>query len=173
MPEIRQRILENMQKFSRAMIGAVLFLPVIGLILALSSVLTNPTLIAETSFLHQLGQMLGDTFWPLFGNLGLLFCVGISYGLAKDKKTEVALVAVMCFIMFLGANHSCWNTPTDSPKKLTVNIMAPGKPSCWALWWWIWAFSWALFSAARLRGCTITSLPLSCLACCRCTAAPS
>ncbi len=86
MPEIRQRILENMQKFSRAMIGAVLFLPVIGLILALSSVLTNPTLIAETSFLHQLGQMLGDTFWPLFGNLGLLFCVGISYGLAKDKN---------------------------------------------------------------------------------------
>ena len=106
MPEIRQRILENMQKFSRAMIGAVLFLPVIGLILALSSVLTNPPLIAETSFLHQLGQMLGDTFWPLFGNLGLLFCVGISYGLAKDKKTEVALVSVMCFIMFLGANHS-------------------------------------------------------------------
>jgi phosphotransferase system glucose/maltose/N-acetylglucosamine-specific IIC component len=86
--------------------------------------------------------MLGDTFWPLFGNLGLLFCVGISYGLAKDKKTEVALVSVMCFIMFLGANHSGWNTPTDSPKKLTVNIMAPGKPSCWALWWWIWAFSW-------------------------------
>lgn len=88
MPEIRQRILENMQKFSRAMIGAVLFLPVIGLILALSSVLTNPTLIAETSFLHQFGQMLGDTFWPLFGNLGLLFCVGISYGLAKDKKNR-------------------------------------------------------------------------------------
>ncbi len=133
MPEIRQRILENMQKFSRAMIGAVLFLPVIGLILALSSVLTNPTLIAETSFLHQLGQMLGDTFWPLFGNLGLLFCVGISYGLAKDKKTEVALVAVMCFIMFLGANHSWLEHTPDSPKKLTVNIMAPGKPNCWAL----------------------------------------
>lgn len=106
MSGIRQRILENMQRFSRAMIGAVLFLPVIGLILALSSVLTNPTLISETSFLHYLGQLLGDTFWPLFSNLGLLFCVGISYGLAKDKKTEVALVAVMCFIMFLGANHS-------------------------------------------------------------------
>ncbi|MBU5894127.1 PTS transporter subunit EIIC, partial [Vibrio cholerae O1] len=98
--------MENMQKFSRAMIGAVLFLPVIGLILALSSVLTNPTLIPENSVIHNIGQLLGDTFWPLFGNLGLLFCVGISYGLAKDKKTEVALVAVMCFIMFLGANHS-------------------------------------------------------------------
>ncbi len=106
MSGIRQRILENMQTFSRAMIGAVLFLPVIGLILALSSVLTNPTLFSETGFFHQIGQLLGDTFWPLFGNLGLLFCVGISYGLAKDKKTEVALVSVMCFIMFLGANHS-------------------------------------------------------------------
>ena len=61
MSVIRQRILENMQKFSRAMIGAVLFLPVIGLILALSSVLTNPTLISETSFLHQLGQLLGGS----------------------------------------------------------------------------------------------------------------
>ncbi|GAB51841.1 MULTISPECIES: PTS transporter subunit EIIC [Atlantibacter] len=106
MSDIRQRTVENMQKFSRAMIGAVLFLPVIGLILALSSVLTNPTLIPENSVIHNIGQLLGDTFWPLFGNLGLLFCVGISYGLAKDKKTEVALVAVMCFIMFLGANHS-------------------------------------------------------------------
>lgn len=54
MSVIRQRILENMQKFSRAMIGAVLFLPVIGLILALSSVLTNPTLISETSFYTSL-----------------------------------------------------------------------------------------------------------------------
>ncbi|WMY76623.1 PTS transporter subunit EIIC [Buttiauxella selenatireducens] len=106
MSGIRQRTLESMQKFSRAMIGAVLFLPVIGLILALSSVLTNPNIIPEASFVHNLGQLLGDTFWPLFGNLGLLFCVGISYGLAKDKKTEVALVSVMCFIMFLGANHS-------------------------------------------------------------------
>lgn len=149
MPEIRQRILENMQKFSRAMIGAVLFLPVIGLILALSSVLTNPTLIAETSFLHQLGQMLGDTFWPLFGNLGLLFCVGISYGLAKDKnRSRTGFSDVLYYVSWrqpLG-----WNTPMDSPKKLTVNIMAPGKPSCWALWWWIWAFSWHY---SRLHDC--------------------
>lgn len=106
MSVIRQRILADMQKFSRAMIGTVLFLPVIGLTLALSSVLTNPTLIPESSFLHPIGKLLGDTFWPLFGNMGLLFCTGISYGLAKDKKTEAALVAMMCFIMFLGANHS-------------------------------------------------------------------
>lgn len=124
---IRQRILENMQKFSRAMIGAVLFLPVIGLILAISSVLTNPTLISEKNFLHQFGQLLGDTFWPLFGNLGLLFCVGISYGLAKDKKTEVALVSVMCFIMFLGANHSWLEYTHQIAEKINGEYYGTGQ----------------------------------------------
>ncbi|MFZ3391086.1 PTS transporter subunit EIIC [Buttiauxella gaviniae] len=127
MSGIRQRTLESMQKFSRAMIGAVLFLPVIGLILALSSVLTNPTLISETSFLHNIGQLLGDTFWPLFGNLGLLFCVGISYGLAKDKKTEVALVSVMCFIMFLGANHSWLEYTHGIAEKINGEFYGTGQ----------------------------------------------
>lgn len=49
--------------------------------------------------------MFGDIFWFLFGNFGLLFCVGISYGLVKDKKIEVVLVLVMCFIMFFGVNY--------------------------------------------------------------------
>lgn len=64
-------------------------------------------------------------------------------------KTEVALVSVMCFIMFLGANHSWLEHTHGLAEKLTVNIMAPGKPSCWALWWWIWAFS------GIILGCTI------------------
>lgn len=127
MSGIRQRILENMQTFSRAMIGAVLFLPVIGLILALSSVLTNPAIISETNFLHNLGQLLGDTFWPLFGNLGLLFCIGISYGLAKDRKTEVALVSVMCFIMFLGANQSWLEFTNHVAEKINGEYYGTGQ----------------------------------------------
>lgn len=127
MSGIRQRALENMQKFSRAMIGAVLFLPVIGLILALSSVLTNPTLFSETGIFHNIGQLLGDTFWPLFGNLGLLFCVGISYGLARDKKTEVALVSVMCFVMFLGANHSWLEFTGSIAEKINGEYYGTGQ----------------------------------------------
>lgn len=88
MPEIRQRILENMQKFSRAMIGAVLFLPVIGLIMALSSVLTNPTLIAETSFLHQLGQMLGDTFGLYLATSAYYFASASAMAWQRIKKPK-------------------------------------------------------------------------------------
>ncbi|CAH5205515.1 PTS transporter subunit EIIC [Serratia marcescens] len=106
MKGIIDNILSKLQLFSKAMMGPIFFLPVIGLILALSSILTNATLINEHSAVFSIGKMIGDTFWPLFGNLGLIFCIGITYGLAKDKKSEAALVAVMCFIMFLGANSS-------------------------------------------------------------------
>ncbi len=106
MKGIIDNILNKLQLFSKAMMGPIFFLPVIGLILALSSILTNATLINEHSAVFSIGKMIGDTFWPLFGNLGLIFCIGITYGLAKDKKSEAALVAVMCFIMFLGANSS-------------------------------------------------------------------
>lgn len=172
MPEIRQRILENMQKFSRAMIGAVLFLPVIGLILALSSVLTNPTLIAETSFLHQLGQMLGDTFWPLFGNLGLLFCVGISYGRAKDKnRSRTGFSDVLYYVSW---RQPLWLEHTHGlAEKINGEYYGTGQTQLLGFVVVDMGVFRALFSAARLRGCTIKSLPLSCLARCRCTAAPS
>ncbi|PWC13026.1 PTS transporter subunit EIIC [Brenneria corticis] len=98
-------LLGRLQSFSKAMMGPVLFLPVIGLILALSSILSNPSLFSSAP-LEQVGKLLGDTFWPLFGNLGLIFAVGIAYGMAKSNKSEAALVALMCFIMFLGANAS-------------------------------------------------------------------
>ena len=54
MSVIRQRILENMQKFSRAMIGAVLFLPVIGLpIGVLLVVIASP--LFERNRLREIG----------------------------------------------------------------------------------------------------------------------
>ncbi|VTM60230.1 PTS system protein [Klebsiella pneumoniae] len=88
MPEIRQRILENMQKFSRAMIGAVLFLPVIGLIMALSSVLTNPTLIAETSFLHQLGQCSATPFGLYLATSAYYFASASAMAWQRIKKPK-------------------------------------------------------------------------------------
>ena len=38
------------------------------------------------------------------GNLSILFCVGIAMGMSKKKKADAAFVALMCYILFLGAN---------------------------------------------------------------------
>jgi PTS system arbutin-like IIC component len=117
--------------------------------------------------------MLGDTFWPLFGNLGLLFCVGISYGLAKDKKTEVALVSVMCFIMFLGANHSWLEHTHGLAEKINGEYYGTGQTQLLGFV----VVDMGVFLGIIL-GCTIAWVhnkvsPLSCPARCRCTAAPS
>lgn len=92
------------QKFSRAMMGAILFLPVIGTALVIATLLGNWS--SSGTILNDISVLLGGTLWPLFGNLSLIFAVGLTYGLAKEKKTEAALLSVMVFIMFLGANSS-------------------------------------------------------------------
>lgn len=127
MKDIIDNILSKLQIFSKAMMGPIFFLPVIGLILALSSILTNATLVNENSGVFHIGKMIGDTFWPLFGNLGLIFCIGITYGLAKDKKSEAALVAVMCFIMFLGANSSYLQLSGHIAQKINGEYYGTGQ----------------------------------------------
>ena len=95
---------DHYQKFSRAMMGAILFLPVIGTALVVATLLGNWS--SAGTILNDISVLLGGTLWPLFGNLSLIFAVGLTYGLAKEKKTEAALLSVMVFIMFLGANSS-------------------------------------------------------------------
>ena len=85
MPEIRQRILENVKCVSWAMIERRIVLPVIGLIPGPVRVLTNP-INCETSFIS--GQMLGDPPLALFGNLGLLVCVGSSMAQPRIPKPK-------------------------------------------------------------------------------------
>lgn len=38
-------------------------------------------------------------------NLSVIFCVGIAMGLAKERKAEAALVALLSFLVYLGANN--------------------------------------------------------------------
>ena len=95
---------DQFQKFSRAMMGAILFLPVIGTALVVATLLGNWS--SAGTILNDISSLLGGTLWPLFGNLSLIFAVGLTYGLAKEKKTEAALLSVMVFIMFLGANST-------------------------------------------------------------------
>lgn len=102
---MKDKILNNMQIFARAIVVPVFFLPVVGIILALSAILTNPIIVGNGSFLINVGKFIGSGLWPILINLGIVFCVGIAMGMAKEKKGEAALVALFSFLLFLGANH--------------------------------------------------------------------
>ena len=102
---------KKLQDFSKAMIGPVLYLPAIGLLIALFSMTTNRLWVDESSGLYLVGKFVSSMLWALMNHLGFLFCLGLASGLAKTRKAEAAFVAAMTWLMYLAANNS-WLTLT-------------------------------------------------------------
>ncbi|MDR6359716.1 phosphotransferase system glucose/maltose/N-acetylglucosamine-specific IIC component [Klebsiella sp. SORGH_AS 1173] len=82
---------KKLQDFSRAMIGPVLYLPAIGLLIALFSMTTNRLWVDESSALYLLGKFVSSMLWALMNHLGFLFCLGLASGLAKNPQSRSGL----------------------------------------------------------------------------------
>ncbi|GIM30597.1 PTS system, glucose/glucoside family, IIBC component [Clostridium polyendosporum] len=125
---MKDKVVNGMQIFARSVVVPVLFLPIAGIILALSSILSNPTIVGNGSFLINVGKFIGSGLWPILINLGIVFCVGIAMGMAKEKKAEAALIALFSFLIFLGANNQ-WLTLTEKlvPYKVTSDLYGTGQ----------------------------------------------
>lgn len=98
-------MLNAMQTFSRAIVVPIMFLPVVGILLAVSPILSNPAVVGAHGFLIKTGNFIGNGLWPILNNLSLVFCVGMAVGMAKEKKAEASLIALFSYLVFLGANH--------------------------------------------------------------------
>lgn len=97
---MKEKIVNKLQQFSKAMIGPVLFLPIIGLGIAATSVMTNTAFVTEGSGIYIVGKFISSILWAVMNNLSFFFCVGIAMGMARKKKAEAAFVAAMSFLMF-------------------------------------------------------------------------
>ena len=100
--------MDALQKFSKAMFVPVLILPIAGILIAVGNVFTNPKLIEVIPFLDNpittgFGSILSASLVPILTNLGLIFCVGITLGLAKTKKAEAAFTSVLGYFVFIYA----------------------------------------------------------------------
>lgn len=105
---MKAKIMDSMQKFSKAMFVPVLILPIAGILIAIGNVFTNPRLIETFSFLDNpitmgFGSILSAALLPVLTNLGVIFCVGIALGLANKKKAEAAFTALLGYLVFLYA----------------------------------------------------------------------
>lgn len=127
---MKDKVVNSMQIFARAIVVPVLFLPIVGLILAITTIFSNPTIVGEGSSLINVGKFLASGVWPILTNLGIVFCVGIAMGIAKEKKAEAALIALLSYLTFLGANNE-WLKLTGKLIKYTnpSELQEPGKPS--------------------------------------------
>jgi PTS system arbutin-like IIC component len=97
---------KGLQNFSKALIVPILFLPIVGILMALSAILSNTSFVPEGSAIFMIGKFIYGTISTIITNLSILFCVGLAFGLAKKKKAEAALVALMSYLIFLSANST-------------------------------------------------------------------
>ncbi|MBC2579530.1 PTS transporter subunit EIIC [Clostridium sp. DJ247] len=125
---MKDAIVDRMQIFAKAIVVPVLFLPIVGIILALASILSNPSIVGQGSFLIGLGKFIASGLWPVMTNLSIIFCVGIAMGIAREKKAEAALVALFSYLVFLGANNQ-WLTLTGKlvKYKVTSDLYGTGQ----------------------------------------------
>lgn len=83
---MKQKVMDAMQSFSKALMGPVLFLPIAGMLQAISSVMSNTALVTEGGVVWTLGKFINGGVGAVIGNLGILFCVGIAMSLAKSAR---------------------------------------------------------------------------------------
>ncbi|GAA0742643.1 PTS transporter subunit EIIC [Clostridium oceanicum] len=105
---MKEKILNQLQKFSKGMFVPVLILPIAGIIIAIGNILTNAKLAEYLPFLknpmiYGLGKMLSGSLVSILVNLGIIFCVGLAVGLSKKKKAEAGFTSLLVFLVFINA----------------------------------------------------------------------
>ncbi|NBJ70259.1 MULTISPECIES: PTS transporter subunit EIIC [Clostridia] len=105
---MKQRMMEAMQRFSKAMFIPVLILPIAGILIALGNVFTNQRLLEVIPFLDNpvttgFGSILSGSLVSILSNLGLIFAVGITVGLAKKEKSVAGFTALLGYLVFVNA----------------------------------------------------------------------
>ena len=113
---MKEAVQKSMRTFARAIIQPVMFMAVSGLIISIAAIM-------RMEFMPDVVANVGNFFFGIInsgaiGSLSVIFCVGIAAALTK-KKTDSAIVAITCFMIFLYANNS-WLT-------LTNRLAEPGE----------------------------------------------
>ena len=120
----------------------VAILPIAGILLGIGASFTNPTTIATYGLggvlgtgtpLHALLSIMSSAGSTIFGNLPIIFAVGVAIGMAKAEKEVAALSAMIAFFVM----HTSCNAMLKIGGQILANgTIAPGvlegtiAPSC-------------------------------------------
>ncbi len=105
---MKEKLMNGMQRFAKAMFIPVLILPIAGILIAIGNLFTNAKLLEAVPFLDNpitkgFGTILSGSLVSILTNLGLIFAVGIAVGLANKKKAEAGFTALLGFLVFINA----------------------------------------------------------------------
>lgn len=105
---MKEKVMDGMQRFSKAMFIPVLILPIAGILIAVGNIFTNPRLLEAIPFLDNpittgFGTILSGSLVSILSNLGLVFCVGLAVGLADKKRSEAGFTSLLGYLVFINA----------------------------------------------------------------------
>lgn len=107
---MKDKIMNSLEKFSKAMLAPLSYISAAGLILVLGALLTSSSLAGMIPALNWtpiklLGQLIYNCIMVIINNLSVMFCVGIAAALAKKNKHQAAIIALMSYLMYLTAGN--------------------------------------------------------------------
>ena len=108
-------MMKQLQRLGRTFMLPIALLPVAGLMLGIGASFTGESfvtlyslewLLGEGTLLFSILSVFKDAGDVIFGNLPLLFAVGVALGLAKENKEVSALSAVVAYLMMYASMTS-------------------------------------------------------------------
>ena len=101
---MKERIKSAFQNFSRTVVDPVLYLTVVGVVLALAIILTLGSMPEPIQKVGQVLNAISNS--AIIGNLSIILCVGLAGGFAKKQKANAALLGLIVYFMFIYGNNT-------------------------------------------------------------------
>ena len=139
---MKDEIFSVLQRVGRSFMLPVAILPIAGILLGIGASFTNPTTIATYGLggilgtetpLHALLSIMSSAGSTIFGNLPIIFAVGVAIGMTKEEREVAALSAMIAFFVM---HTSCNAMLKIGGQILADGTVAPGvldgtiAPSC-------------------------------------------
>ena len=99
----KQRFNENIQRFGRSLLLPIAVMAPVGMILGISGALVQSYMIDKLPFLgnpilNTILVSLRDIANVIFGNIPLLFAMGVAYGMSKNQKGIAVFSSVLAYL---------------------------------------------------------------------------
>ena len=105
---MKDKLFGVLQRVGRSFMLPIAILPVAGLLLGIGQSLTNETMLSAYGLLGVMGpdtipyavlKVCGDCGNAVFGNLPLIFAIGVAVGMARAEKEVAALAGAIAFFI--------------------------------------------------------------------------
>ncbi len=128
----KRGLFDLLQRVGRAFMLPIALLPIAGLLLGVGSSLTNETMLAAYNLLDLLGpgtvaysifSILSGVGSVIFGNLPIIFAMGVALGMAEAEKGTATLSAAIAFFVM----HQSINAMLTLTGRLTDGSLLEGS----------------------------------------------